>query len=689
MATRTSRVASSAGWRRLRDPVSAIPLLICWLSIAAVTGGLHFSQQTRGGWGGAFDPVGPLVAVAFPWMGSLVASRRPRDPSGWLLCSVALVGVAFFAEHYAAYAFSADPPLLPGARWMAWIGAWTWVPGIIVLHTLLVLLFPDGRPPSPAWRPVVAAAAVLATMATVTAALAGGPIPDSSVANPVGVARIPARLPVSCTVLAIVVLGPLCLVGLLMRYRRASESARDRLKWFVGAATVTTVVPFLAFLVPRDLLPLAAYRGLGLLSAALLAAAILHRLLRPEAVGLRVSEVRLFVDRSMVIAAVALILGVAYWTTVTYTGTSLLVLLGILAVSAVPLWLALTVGLERIQSAFRARSTLVALAQRLDRAVAPDEILPDIVSTVAGVLELPYVAVEVWDDRREVIAVKLHGDMVPNAEAFDLVHGSAVVGRLVVATDTPGAGLRAGDRLLLEDLSSQLAVAAYALRQTAALERARQKLVTQREEDRARLRRDHHDGVKPAISGVICEIDAILNMCEAPGYDRALEQITHQAASLKGKVARIRADLRRMIDNQGPRSVDELGLAGAVRLHVSTFGLGPRPLVVVVRAPEELTGLPTEVEVGAFFIVSEAVENVRTHAGAERCIVTIGIVNGHLQVEVSDDGQGLGPQPPQGIGMSSMAARAEDLEGELFIEPSPEGGTLIRVRIPLPSGIPS
>jgi signal transduction histidine kinase len=278
---------------------------------------------------------------------------------------------------------------------------------------------------------------------------------------------------------------------------------------------------------------------------------------------------------------------------------------------------------------------------------------------------------------------------VPNAEAFDLVHGSEVVGRLIVATDTPEAGLHTGDRLLLEDLSSQLAVAAYALRQTAALERARQKLVTQREEDRARLRRDHHDGVKPAISGVICEIDAILNMCEAPGSPRAFEQITHQAASVKGKVARIRADLRRMIDSQGPRSVDELGLAGAVRLHVSTLGLGPCPLVVVVRAPEELSGLPTEVEVGAFFIVSEAVENVRKHAGATRCIVTMGIGNGRLEVEVSDDGHGLGRQVPQGMGMSSMAARAEDLEGELFVGPSPEGGTLIRVLLPLPLGTPS
>ncbi|MCA1692505.1 MAG: hypothetical protein ABR540_06725 [Acidimicrobiales bacterium] len=66
----------------------------------------------------------------------------------------------------------------------------------------------------------------------------------------------------------------------------------------------------------------------------------------------------------------------------------------------------------------------MALAQRLDTTVAPDQILPDIVSTVAGVLELPYVAVEVWDDQREDIAVKLHGDMMPNAEAFVLCTGA-------------------------------------------------------------------------------------------------------------------------------------------------------------------------------------------------------------------------------------------------------------------------
>lgn len=664
--------------------VSALPLSICWLSIAAVAGGLHFSQQTRGGWGGAFDPVGPLAAVAFPWIGSLVASRRPRDPTGWLLCSVSLVGVAFFAEHYAAYAFSADPPLLPGATWMAWLGAWAWIPGMIVLRTLVVLLFPDGRPPSPAWRLVAVASAALATVATVTAALAGSSIPDSSVANPVGIAWIPAAVPVFCTLVAVVVVGPVCLVGLLVRYSHARAPVRERLKLFVWAAGATTAVPFLAFLVPSGLLPLAVYRGLGLVSEALLATAVLHSLLRAEATGLRVSEVRRFIDRSMVVGAAAAILGGVYWTTVAYTGMNRVVLLGLLLASAMPLQGVLTVALERIQSAFLARSTLLALAKRLDTTVAPDQILPEIARTVAGVLDLPYVAVEVLDERREVIAVKLHGDMRPHAEAFDLVHGSEVVGRLVVATDRPDTALGARDRLLLEELSSQLAVAAYALRQTAALERARQRLVTQREEDRARLRRDHHDGAKPALSGVICEIDAILNMCEASGSTRALDQITQQAVSVKGKVARIRADLRRMVDHQGPRSVDELGLAGAVRLHVSPLSMGPRPIMVVVRTPEELSGLPTEIEVGAFFIVSEAVENVRKHAGAERCTVTIAIHDGHLQVEVSDDGHGLGVEPPEGIGMSSMEARAEELEGELFVGPSPEGGTLIRARLPLP-----
>ena len=154
-----------------------------------------------------------------------------------------------------------------------------------------------------------------------------------------------------------------------------------------------------------------------------------------------------------------------------------------------------------------------------------------------------------------------------------------------------------------------------------------------------------------------------------------------QAESAKGKISWSRADPRRLIDHQGPRSLDEFGLVGAVRHHVATLGLQPSPLVVTVDAMTDMRGLPTDVEVGAFLIICEAVENVRRHAGARRCTISLSVDEHWLNLEVRDDGRGLAHTARYGVGLSSMEARAEELSGDLCVESSPGAGTLVRARI--------
>ncbi|MGH9276621.1 MAG: sensor histidine kinase [Acidimicrobiales bacterium] len=660
-----------------------LPGLICWISVAAVIGGVHLQLENGRASLADFDPVAPLVAVTFAWVGSLVASRRPGNPTGWLLCSVGFVGLAFFGEQYAAYVLGADPRRLPAAAWMAWFAAWAWIPGVILCRTLLLLVFPDGRPPSRPWRPIAVGMALLTVAITVAGALAGGALPGSAVANPAGVGWVPRSAAALGTLVAVVVGGPLCLAGLLTRYRRADERVRSQLKWFLRAAVVMTLVPSLVVLVPLGV-PDTAYRVLGLVSLLMLPGAVMVAIVRSGLFDLGIADVKRFVDRSVVNAAVLLVAGATYWVIFRYSSENRLIALIAVVAAAKPLQAAFASVLGRMQTASRERYALLDLARRLDATVAPDQVLPAIVTTVAEALDLPYVAVEVRDDRGEVIAAELLGEIRPDAALFDLVHRGEVVGRLAVVPDRARGRLRSRDRVLLEDLSGQLAVAAYALRQTAALERARRRLVTEREEERARLRRDHHDGVKPALSGVIFELDAILNMCAAPDAGSAVQRIRRQADSAKGKISWIRADLRRLIDNQGPRSLDEFGLVGAVRHHVSTFGLQPNPLVVTVDAMTDIRGLPTDIEVGAFLIICEAVENVRRHARARRCTISLWVDAHWLKLEVRDDGQGLARTARNGVGLSSMEARAEELNGDLGVESSPGTGTLVRARLPLP-----
>lgn len=288
-------------------------------------------------------------------------------------------------------------------------------------------------------------------------------------------------------------------------------------------------------------------------------------------------------------------------------------------------------------------------------------------------------------DGDHVIAAEVRGELREGAESLPLVSGNRVVGRLAWAPQRVEEPLGPGERRLLEDIAGQLAVAVYALMQTSELQRAKERLVTERETERARWRDAHHDRVKPALSGIVCQLEAIRNNCRAlegrPGME--LAAVKEQVEVVKTDVWSVKADLDRLGDDRCPRRLDELGLVDAVRHHAASFGLPPSPLVVSVDAPEALVGLPTDVEVASFLIVCEALENVRKHADARRCRIVLSIDGDQLSIEVSDDGRGLPPDFETGVGIPSMRKRAVDLDGELEIASVPERGTQVLARFPM------
>src|SRR5215211_6462164 len=96
---------------------------------------------------------GLLVFVLFTTMGALVASRQPKNPIGWILCAMGLFSTSSVASaQYAIYALVSSPGSLPWGGTAAWLEAILNGPLIIVLFALLLLLFPDGVPPSHRWR---------------------------------------------------------------------------------------------------------------------------------------------------------------------------------------------------------------------------------------------------------------------------------------------------------------------------------------------------------------------------------------------------------------------------------------------------------------------------------------------------------------------------------------------------------
>jgi hypothetical protein len=116
------------------------------------------------------------VLAAFATVGAVVAARHPHNAVGWLCLAVGFLGsVNALAVPYAEYAFVTRPGSLPGALAMAWLSLWlSYIWGLTV--TFLPLVFPTGRPPTPRWRPVAWAAAVVLVATCAVAAITPGPM---------------------------------------------------------------------------------------------------------------------------------------------------------------------------------------------------------------------------------------------------------------------------------------------------------------------------------------------------------------------------------------------------------------------------------------------------------------------------------------------------------------------------------
>src|SRR5207247_1285833 len=118
---------------------------------------------------------GALLGLAYPVMGALVASKRPRNPIGWIFI---VIGLSAAASAIATVLITDAPTIsgLPaGATWGVWINQWVWAPAWFSIPTFVLLLFPDGRVPHRRFRPV----AWLAGLGLGAAAIGGMLSPDA------------------------------------------------------------------------------------------------------------------------------------------------------------------------------------------------------------------------------------------------------------------------------------------------------------------------------------------------------------------------------------------------------------------------------------------------------------------------------------------------------------------------------
>jgi signal transduction histidine kinase len=399
--------------------------------------------------------------------------------------------------------------------------------------------------------------------------------------------------------------------------------------------------------------------------------------------------IEVVVNRALVYAALTLCVAGVYVLVVGYLGNlfrvedNLLVSLfatGIVAVIFAPLRDRLQRAANRLMYGERDEpyAVLSRLGQRLEGTLAPGAVLPAIVETVAGALKAPHAAISLkLEDRFETAAE--HGTPAGAPLVLPLVYNNETVGRLEVSPRAKGEPYAPADRRLLEDLARQAGVAAHAVRLTADLQRSRERLVTAREEERRRLRRDLHDGVGPRLAALTLKIETARNrLSRDPAADYLL-------SDLAGRAHEAVADVRRSVHALRPPVLDELGLIPALRETAAQYGTND--LTVSVRAPDALPPLPAAVEVAAFRIAQEAITNVARHARARHCTVSLELDphDGLLRLEVEDDGRGMGTG--WGVGLHSMRERAEELGGTLVVGPAPAGGTRVRAELPCSTGV--
>src|SRR5829696_355969 len=190
--------------------------------------------------------------------------------------------------------------------------------------------------------------------------------------------------------------------------------------------------------------------------------------------------------------------------------------------------------------------------------------------------------------------------------------------------------------------------------------------------ERRRLERDLHDGAQQRLVSLALTLRLAREKL-GPDAGEAGRLLDRSRQELDEALKEIR-ELARGIH---PTVLSDRGLAAAVE------ALAHRATLPVEVGEVPAHELPEQVELAAYFVVSEALTNVAKHASATHASVTVTNGNGRLAVEVSDDGVG-GADIALGTGLRGLTDRLAAINGQFDIDSIPGHGTTLRASIPCP-----
>jgi signal transduction histidine kinase len=590
---------------------------------------------------------------------------------------------------------------------------WAWIPETYPWHPALSKLlsallfcciailytFPDGRF-VPRWTRWLAVLVVPFALAS-NFAPAGSVLNPNSWPGPLG--SIPNPFFLGCGVFAIV-----------YRYRHYADAVqKQQLKWFVAGSVLITLSWFVDFAVWQIYPTLT--RGEYLIQPG--QPAVLWELFQDTAWYIaqfafavciaisvfryRLWDIDLVINRVLVYGSLTALTMLVYLAAVTALGSlfegladrwAFFLATGLVAILFEPFRHRLQRLVNRLMYGERddPYGVLTQLSSALETAPTPQEVLPALAAHIGQALKIPYVDIRLQQDdhdREEVAA--FYGKPQDELLSFPLVYQEEGIGRLQLARRAPGEEFSSADRRLIENIARQAGAAAQSVRLHAQLLRSRAQIVSEREEERLRIRRDLHDELGPILASQGLRLAAARQLIRsAPEKAEGLVDVVAQQSQTTVN------EIRRLVHGLRPPALDQLGLVDAVRDLISQSGQEYNQhgmAVEITASPNPLPKLPAAVEVNAYRIVLEAISNVTRHAQAGHCTVKFQVRDdgenslnpAALLIQINDDGVGLQGRYREGVGLRSMRQRAEEIGGKFTIEPAQPHGTALTAWLPL------
>lgn len=566
------------------------------------------------------------------------------------------------------------------------IGFWYFVRfgAVLVLPILLLfILFPDGHLPRGPWRVVSIVSIVFASVLPFSyllqpdADLAGGDPSRIRMLELFDV-RIPT-LPLPPAVWDVLggIAFPLAGIGGILaiavtvsRRRGATVERKLQLRWLIWSGMVFVALLLFSAVIGTALGDVLFSIGIALVCGSVVIAITRYGLYSVDRLLSWTIIYALLIGSVLIVdVTIYLIVGALFDDRVT-----MLVALLIVVAAYAPLRDRLFRAVSRLVNGKRGDpyGVVSELASRLEDAGGARAQLEELAASIASAFASGYVRVELDRPDGTVITAEV-GTESGTVVSLPLQHEAREIGRILMQQGRRPA-ISPRDRRLLSDLVRLAAASILNAELNRELQSIREGLVTAREEERSRLRRELHDGLGPLLGGIRLRLETSRNLIE--------KQPTKSVAVLDTAIeesSEVIDEIRRLVHDLRPPALDDLGLVRAIEQQADRLSGGALSITV---EPADLGTLSAAVEVAAYRIASEALTNVVKHADATTAVVRLARAEGTLVVSIEDNGIGIDPTAEAGVGTLSLRSRATELGGTIeFLPASP--GTIVRATLPV------